>query len=192
MEHMDSPDLAILLPKAQCGDQGAQMAIVTAFRPLLRKLASQERDYTLRMDLSSQLVLGTLEAIRKFPGTDNRRFPGFLKKHLTFLLSHYKRKQQRWNRLKEKIYALESHETTVTEDFEASFRTAELHAALVRLTPYERRLVVLACLEEMPWRRIAEELHKPIPTVYGHYRKALEKVRKELTGRQLPQIRRQS
>ena len=90
------------------------MAIVTAFRPLLRKLASQERDYTLRTDLSSQLVLGTLEAIRKFPGTDSRRFPGFLKKHLTFLLSHYKRKQQRWNRLKEKIYALESHETTVT------------------------------------------------------------------------------
>lgn len=107
-------DFTDLLTRAQHGDQEAQMAIVTAFRPLLRKLASQERDYTLRTDLSSQLVLGTLEAIRKFPGTDSRRFPGFLKKHLTFLLSHYKRKQQRWNRLKEKIYALESHETTVT------------------------------------------------------------------------------
>lgn len=181
-----TPDFAALLPLARSGDQEAQMAIVTAFRPLLRKLAGQERDYSLRMDLSSQLVLGTLEAIQKFPGTDNSRFPGFLKKHLSFLLSHYKRKQQRWNRLKEKIYALESHETTVTEDFEASFRTAELHAALGRLTPYERRLVFLACLEETPWRRIQEEFHKPVPTLYGHYRKALEKVRKELIGQQKP------
>ncbi len=181
-----TPDFAALLPLARSGDQEAQMAIVTAFRPLLRKLAGQERDYSLRMDLSSQLVLGTLEAIQKFPGTDSSRFPGFLKKHLSFLLSHYKRKQQRWNRLKEKIYALESHETTVTEDFEASFRTAELHAVLGRLTPYERRLVFLACLEETPWRRIQEEFHKPVPTLYGHYRKALEKVRKELIGQQKP------
>lgn len=181
-----TPDFAALLPLARSGDQEAQMAIVTAFRPLLRKLAGQERDYSLRMDLSSQLVLGTLEAIQKFPGTDSSRFPGFLKKHLSFLLSHYKRKQQRWNPLKEKIYALESHETTVTEDFEASFRTAELHAALGRLTPYERRLVFLACLEETPWRRIQEEFHKPVPTLYGHYRKALEKVRKELIGQQKP------
>ena len=185
-----TPDFADLLPLAQQGDQEAQMAIVTAFRPLLRKLASQEQDYSLRPDLSSQLVLGTLEAIKKFPGTDSSRFPGFLKKHLSFLLSHYKRKQQRWNRLKEKIYTLESPETTVTEDFEASFRTAELHAALERLTPYEQRLVFLACLEDAPWRRIQEEFHKPVPTLYGHYRKALEKVRKELTGKQLHQSKR--
>ena len=192
MELHNTPDFTALLPRARRGDQEAQMAIVTAFRPLLRKLASQERDRTQRLDLSSQLVLGTLEAIQKFPGTDSRRFPGFLKKHLTYLLSQYKRKQQRWNKLKEKIYALESHETTVTEDYLASFRKAELQNALGRLSPYERRLVVLACLEETPWRRIAEEFHKPVPTLYGHYRKALEKVRKELTGRQLPRYRRQS
>lgn len=192
MEHHEIPDFAALLPQARRGDQEAKMAIVTAFRPLLRKLAGQERDSTLRTDLSSQLVLGTLEAIQKFPGSDSSRFPGFLKKHLTFLLSHYIRKQQRWNRLKEKIYALESHETTVTEDYLAPFRKAELQNALGRLSPYERRLVVLACLEETPWRRIAEEFHKPVPTLYGHYRKALEKVRKELTGRQKPRYRRQS
>lgn len=146
-------DFTDLLTRAQQGNQEAQMAIVTAFRPLLRKLASQERNYTLRTDLSSQLVLGTLEAIRKFPGTDSRRFPGFLKKHLTFLLSHYKRKQQRWNRLKEKIYALESHKTTVTEDFEASFRTAELHAALVRLPPLRTK----ACRPCLPGRNALAE-----------------------------------
>lgn len=190
MNQSETPDIASLLPRAQHGDKEAQMAIVTAFRPLLRKLASQERDYTLRMDLSSQLVLGTLEAIQKFPGTDSRRFPGFLKKHLTFLLSHYKRKQQRWNRLKEKIYALESHETTITEDFEAPLRKAGLHKALGHLSPYERRLLFLACLEETPWRRIQEEFHKPVPTLYGHYRKALEKVRAELTGQHKPRRKR--
>lgn len=58
--------------------------------------------------------------------------------------------------------------------------------------PYERRLVVLTCLEETPWRRIAEEFHKPVPTVYGHYRKALEKVRAELTGQPMPRARKRS
>lgn len=158
-------DFTDLLTRAQQGDQEAQMAIVTAFRPLLRKLASQERNYTLRTDLSSQLVLGTLEAIRKFPGTDSRRFPGFLKKHLTFLLSHYKRKQQRWNRLKEKIYALESHETTVTEDFEASFRTAELHAALVRPPFTSEGLSSLPAWKKRP----GGELRKNFTSQYLRY-----------------------
>jgi iron only hydrogenase large subunit-like protein len=50
MKQCESPDIANLLPLARRGDQEAQMEIVTAFRPLLRKLASQERDFSLRME----------------------------------------------------------------------------------------------------------------------------------------------
>lgn len=105
MKKNKSTDLTALLPRARSGDQEAQLAIVIAFRPLVQKLAGQERNPSLRMDLASQLVLGLLEAIRKYPGEDPRRFPGFVNTHLHYLLSHYIRKQIRWNKVKEKIYA---------------------------------------------------------------------------------------
>lgn len=90
---MEKTDLAALLPEAKQGNQKAQMAIITAFRPLVMKLAGQEKNLSLRPDLASTLVLGILEAIRKYPGEDPRRFPGFVKTHLNFLLSHYIRKE---------------------------------------------------------------------------------------------------
>lgn len=59
---MENKDLSALLPQAKQGDPKAQMAIVTAFRPLVKKLAGQEKNLSLRPDLASTLVLGILEA----------------------------------------------------------------------------------------------------------------------------------
>ncbi len=180
MEHMDSPDMATLLPRAQHGDQEAQMAIVTAFRPLLRKLASQEREYTLRMDLSSQLVLGTLEAIRKFPGTDSRRFPGFLKKHLTFLLSHYKRKQQRWRLLQEKVQLLEGADSCYTEDYADRDERQRVRKAFQALPRKEQRLLLQVLQKEKTWQQLAREEQVPLGTLYGRYRRILGALRRKL------------
>lgn len=43
MKKNKSTDLTALLPRARSGDQEAQLAIVTAFRPLVQKLAGQEK-----------------------------------------------------------------------------------------------------------------------------------------------------
>lgn len=177
---MDSPDMAILLPKAKRGNQEAQMAIVTAFRPLLRKLASQEREYTLRMDLSSQLVLGTLEAIRKFPGTDSRLFPGFLKKHLTFLLSHYKRKQQRWRLLQEKVQLLEGADSCYTEDYADQDQRQRVRKAFQALPRKEQRLLLQVLQKEKTWQQLAREEQVPLGTLYGRYRRILRALRRKL------------
>ena len=91
----DDATLTHLFPLAKSGNKDAQLFLVTAFTPLVRKLASQERDLFLREDLVSTLKLGVLEAIRKFPGEDMDRFPGYLKKYLLQTLSYYKRKQVR-------------------------------------------------------------------------------------------------
>lgn len=174
-------DVTVLLPRAKQGDQMAQLEIVSAFRPLVRKLAGQEKNPSLRMDLSSQLVLGVLEAIRKYPGNDTRRFPGFVRTHLTHMLSHYIRKQARWNKLKEKMYALE-REASYQEDFTRSFQKEELRRALQQLDPAERALVKRAACQKVPWKKLQEEFQCPASTLYGRYRKALGKVQKKLEG----------
>mgnify|MGYP001779872367 CR=1 FL=1 len=181
MKKNKSTDLTALLPRARSGDQEAQLAIVTAFRPLVQKLAGQEKNPSLRMDLASQLVLGLLEAIRKYPGTDARRFPGFVRTHLTHLLSHYIRKQARWNRLKEKMYTLEG-ETTYQEDFTRSLQKEELRKALQQLDPEERTLIQRAACQKVPWKKLQKEFHCPASTLYGRYRRALRKVGKKLKG----------
>lgn len=182
---MENKDLAALLPEAKQGNQKAQMAIITAFRPLVMKLAGQEKNLSLRPDLASTLVLGILEAIRKYPGGDARRFPGFVKTHLTFLLSHYIRKEARWNKLKEKLYG--QTQEYYTEDFTLRVRRRELQDTLLCLAPDEQRLVYLAAGQRIPWKTLGEEFGSPVSTLYGHYQKALKKVRKKLkdngTGR---------
>ena len=156
------------------------MAIVTAFRPLLRKLASQEREYTLRMDLSSQLVLGTLEAIRKFPVTDSRRFPGFLKKHLTFLLSHYIRKQQRWRLLQEKVQMLEGADSCYTEDYADREERERVRKAFQALPEKEQHLLLQVLQQEKTWKQLAQEEQVPLGTLYGRYRRILGVLKEKL------------
>ena len=179
MKKNKSTDLPALLPRARSGDQEAQLAIVIAFRPLVQKLAGQEKNPSLRMDLASQLVLGLLEAIRKYPGEDPRRFPGFVNTHLHYLLSHYIRKQIRWNKVKEKIYA-QNQETSYTEDFTMRIRRGELQKALQCLTPAEHRLVCLATVRGTPWKSIGREFGCPVSSLYGRYRKALQKMKKKM------------
>lgn len=182
---MENEELAALLPQAKQGDSKAQMALVTAFRPLVKKLAGQEKNLSLRPDLVSHLVLGILEAIRKYPGEDSRRFPGFVKTHLNFLLSHYIRKEARWNKLKEKLYG--QTQEYYTEDFTLRVRRRELQDTLLCLAPDEQRLVYLAAGQRIPWKTLGEQFGKPVSTLYGRYQKALKKVRKKLkdngTGR---------
>lgn len=175
---MEKTDLAALLPEAKQGNQKAQMAIITAFRPLVRKLAGQEKNLSLRPDLASTLVLGILEAIRKYPGEDPRRFPGFVKTHLNFLLSHYIRKEARWNKLKEKLYGLTQE--NYTEDFTLRVQRRELQDAFLCLAPDEQQLVYLAAGQRIPWKTLGEGFGKPVSTLYGRYQKALKKVRKRV------------
>lgn len=174
-------NLTPLLFKAKAGEQKAQMEIDTAFRPLVRKLADREWDLSLRTDLASLLVLGVLEAIRKYPGTDAKRFPGFVKTHLTHLLSYYIRKQVRWNSLKEKMYTLEG-ETTYQENFTRSLQKEEIHQAMQQLDPRERTLIQRAACQKVPWKKLQKEFHCPASTLYRRYQKALKKVGKKISA----------
>ncbi len=180
MKQCETTEIAVLLPKARTGDKEAQMAIVTAFRPLLRKLAGQERDFSLRIDLSSQLVLGTLEAIQKFPGTDSSRFPGFLKKHLTFLLSHYKRKQQRWRQLQEKVQILEGTDSCYTEDYAAREERQRVRKAFHALPEEEQRLLLQVLQQKKTWQQLAREEQVPLGTLYGRYRRILGNLKEKV------------
>ncbi|WP_195839578.1 sigma-70 family RNA polymerase sigma factor [Acidaminococcus fermentans] len=175
---MENEELAALLPQAKQGDPKAQMAIVTAFRPLVKKLAGQEKNLSLRPDLASTLVLGILEAIVKYPGEDARRFLGFVKTHLTFLLSHYIRKEARWNKIQEKVQVMEGGESSYQEDFLRGIRKEEILRAFRQLTPKERLLVRQAAIQQIPWKKLQEIHQCPLSTLYGWYRKALEKMKR--------------
>jgi len=172
-------ELEELLVLAKQGDQEAQLAIVTAFRPLVRKLAAQERDFSRRPDLASQLVLGLLEAIRKYPGEDAKRFPGFAKTHLRHLLSHYIRKEARQKRIQEKVQVMEGGRSSYQEDFLRGIQAEEICRAIQQLTPKERLLVRQAAIQKIPWKKLQEAYRCPLSTLYGRYRKALGKVKEE-------------
>lgn len=108
-----------------------------------------------------------------------------MKTHLTFLLSHYIRKEARWNKLKEKLYG--QTQEYYTEDFTLRVQWRELQDALLCLAPDEQRLVYLAAGQRISWKTLGEQFGSPVSTLYGHYQKALKKVRKKLkdngTGR---------
>ena len=171
-------ELEELLVLAKQGNQEAQLAIVTAFRPLVRKLAAQERDYSRRTDLASQLVLGLLEAIRKYPGEDAKRFSGYVKTHLTYLLSHYIRKEARQKRIQEKVQVMEGGRSSYQEDFLRGIQAEEIRRAFRQLTPKERFLVRQAAIQQIPWKKLQEIHQCPLSTLYGRYRKALEKMKR--------------
>ena len=164
----DDATLTHLLPLAKSGNKDAQLFLVTAFTPLVRKLASQERDLFLREDLVSTLKLAVLEAIRKFPGEDMDRFPGYLKKYLLQTLSYYKRKQVRRKRLQEKLNTLERTNPVYVEDFGRKERHRRLKEAYETLPPEDRRLVYFAAMDEdTTWNDIQAHFKQPVSTLYG-------------------------
>ena len=178
-----SPNLPHLLPLARAGDKEAQLFLVTAFTPLVRKLASQERDLSLREDLVSTLKLAVLEAIRKYPGQDMDRFPGYLKKYLLQTLSYYKRRQVRQKRLHEKLNTLERTNPVYIEDFGRAERHRQLKEAYESLPPGERRLVYFAAIDDdSTWNDISREFGVPVSTLFRRYRKALRAMKDVLSG----------
>ena len=82
-------------------------------------------------------------------------------------------------RLKEKLYD-QTQEPCYTEDFTLRLQRRELQDALQCLTPAEQRLVYLAAGQRTPWKSLGKAFRSPVSTLYGRYKRALDKVRKGL------------
>lgn len=170
-----------LVPSAQSGNKDAQLTLVQAFRPLVLKLALQEHDPVQRIELIDVLTIGVLEAIHKFPGSDPKRFPGYVKKYLLLTLQYYKRKQVRKKLLAEKLNTLERTNPVYIEDFGRTERHRRLKEAYESLPPEDRRLVYLAAVDEdAKWKDIEKEFHASASTLYGKYKRALRRMKEKL------------
>ena len=60
------------------------------------------------------------------------------------------------------------------------FGDARLRQGLSSLRDVERAVLISHVLQDKPLKKIAVEMEVPYPTVKSHYRRAIEKLRKEL------------
>ena len=75
---------------------------------------------------------------------------------------------------------------------EAELRLRDMEAGLAYLTPEQREVLLLICLEEMTYEQIAQTLGVPIGTVMSRLHRGRERLRRWMAGEleQRPALRR--
>ena len=168
-----------LITSARRGDPAAQLALITAFTPLIRSLERSEFDPSAREDLRSILTLALLEAIRRFGDRDPAIFPGYVKKYLTNTVRSYRRGEKRRRDLEERV---KREQTETTCELESPLEEAPLplKAVAARLLPRERALLRARFVEKQTLAEIARAAKLPASTVHYRIDAALHKLRSAL------------
>jgi DNA-directed RNA polymerase specialized sigma24 family protein len=114
------------------------------------------------------------------------RFTAYLKVSLEHNAARYEAKLRQKNSVEvpfpeyEKVWD-KLHETDPFEQLAAGeFGDSRLRQSLSCLRDVERTILLQHILQDKPLKWIADETKQPYPTVKSHYRRALEKLRKEL------------
>jgi RNA polymerase sigma-70 factor (ECF subfamily) len=130
-------------------------------------------------DLVQEAYLQAWKSFHRFePGTNCR---AWLFKILFHVIHHHRRKWFNLSLFKEGDDFLE--ETLVYEPPVAeSLNDEEVLAALQKLPQQYREVVLLADVEELAYKEIAEALHIPVGTVMSRLSRGRKSLRKELAG----------
>jgi RNA polymerase sigma-70 factor (ECF subfamily) len=73
---------------------------------------------------------------------------------------------------------------------DAGLDLRDLEQGLARLSPEQREVLLLVCLEEMSYEQVAAATGVPIGTVMSRLHRARERMRRLMTGDQRPTLRR--
>ncbi len=128
-------------------------------------------------DLLQELYLKTVENLPASLGDDEARRWLFRVATNRCRLEH--RRRSRWQRLLER-FATWSGTPQTTAAVEDRERTAEIDAALDRLSPAEREIVVLRYFCNLNSREIGEVLDIPESTIRSHLAKARRQLARDL------------
>ena len=73
---------------------------------------------------------------------------------------------------------------------DAGLNLRDLERGLARLSAEQREVLLLVCLEEMPYEQVAAVLGVPVGTVMSRLHRARERLREWMAGEQKPALRR--
>lgn len=73
---------------------------------------------------------------------------------------------------------------------DAGLNLRDLERGLARLSAEQREVLLLVCLEEMPYEQVAAVLGVPVGTVMSRLHRARERLREWMAGEQKPSLRR--
>ena len=186
-----------LVRRAQAGDKAAADELLAAFLPLIRKAAGQAHLSTVREDAEQEAALSFLWAVANFDEARGVPFEGFAKAIVygrvrTFFL----RERRRWQR--EVLPFEKEDEDGNTEDFfedvadsrEEIGAVDEADAFRVRLSPLserDRKILSLYYEGGLTLREIGKLLHIRENAVSVYKSRAVEKLRREISGGRLRQ-----
>lgn len=92
---MEKADVVKLVLSVRQGSVRAQEVLMQSFRPLIFALYDQKRYENIQDELPSICQVAIWDLIRQYEGKITKHFPGYIKKHLEFVLNNAARKKQR-------------------------------------------------------------------------------------------------
>jgi RNA polymerase sigma-70 factor, ECF subfamily len=168
----------LLVLRCQTGDDDAYRELVARFGPRLHYFL---RKLSPRLDRAEDLVQETwIDVLRQLPRLkDAAAFTTWL-----YRIAHGKAMLDGRRSVREP--AMSPDVESVADREEVSFspeEAAEIHAALDRLEPAQREVLVLRFLEELSYEDIAEVVECPVGTVRSRIYYAKAQLKKLLTDR---------
>lgn len=159
--------------------------LLAAQVPCLRRYA---RALTRNPEAADDLVQDCLErawrkAHRWEPGTDLRAWLFTLMHNL--YVNGLRRKQ-----IETESMTHDEHQDTKQRPPDSGLDLRDLETGLAQLTPEQREVLLLVCLEEMSYEQVAVIVGVPIGTVMSRLHRARKRLRGWMAGEQRPLLRR--
>jgi RNA polymerase sigma-70 factor (ECF subfamily) len=170
-----------LLDGAKRYNQEALAAIYDRFSPgiyaySLRLLG----DVDLAEECTGETFSRFLRALRSGSGPQEYLQAYLYRIAHNWITDHYRRQTPQPLELDENLQADESEAPQQTAD--QHFGEARIRAALQQLTPDQRQVIILRYIEDWDNQEVASALDKPIGAIKALQHRALEALRKVLTG----------
>lgn len=180
-----------LLKRAQAGDQGAFSLLVSQHQSRLfasvYRIVGHMED---AQDVVQEAFLNSFLSLRQFKG-DSRFFTWIYRIALNVAISH---RRKSMNRLNARMLTIDDPEggvipsgsgTPADAGMIANDDARRVHAALDRLNPEHRAVLVMKDMEEMRYEAMAEILEIPIGTVRSRLHRARLELRNILESLEL-------
>ena len=183
---MSTETIRTLVKKAKNNDLVAQKALIERFRPLIFKVA---RKYTYNQfeleDAYQDGYLLLLKAIKEFDFSRDIPFPGFFSCKLRYFYIDRLRHQKYLNSSSFKEFGSlsngysEDPETLYLKSEKARQQRQQFHAAYLKLTPLQKRVILKRFAEEKSFKQISEELGNSAVSCRNICQQALKKLKRE-------------
>lgn len=158
-------------------DRSAERELVTTYRRgVLVTAAARTRDYEAARDLTQDVFIAVLRALRRGKLREPEKLPGFIHGVARNLINNYLSSRAR---RAECELDVESHRTDPIEALEASERKRLLRRELAALDVVDQQILLLALVDGASLREVAQRLNMSHEAVRARKSRAIRKIAKK-------------